>query len=69
MHTLVCGMEWTIYSSNLTVAGDIMREMDSVISKYPVVSSVLSISEKSITHGAIICNGLILQVANDIINY
>ena len=52
MHTSSFGMDWRTWSNSLTVAGDITRSTDSMISKYPLVPIALSVNDRSIVHGA-----------------
>ena len=62
MHTSNFGMDWRTWSNSLTVAGDIMRSTDSMISKYPLVSIALSVNDRSIVHGARIYSKMTSQL-------
>ena len=55
MHTSDFGMDCSTWSNSLTVAGEITRSTDSIISKYPFVSVALSTTDRSTIQGARIC--------------
>lgn len=64
VHTSGLGMERAICNNTLTVAGEITRSTDSIISKYPMVALALSDIERSIVQGARICNGIIIIISD-----